>query len=96
MTPAISKTLAAVDLPATVDTEGACEIIEELEGRGHLGRQSGDGRSATRPPYSGRTRIYEVDDVIAHARKRYEQAPVRVATRSRRPAMVPAKPSLSP
>ena len=94
MTPAISKTLAAVDLPATVDTEGACEIIEELEGQ----RPSRETvrRWPIRYRLRGRTRIYEVDDVIAHARKRYEQAPVRVATRSRRPAMVPAKPSLSP
>ena len=33
MTPAITKLLADVERPPTVDTEGACDIVEELEGQ---------------------------------------------------------------
>ena len=90
MTPTVLKTLGAVRLPATVDTEGACEIIEELEGQRPA--QETLRRWPIRYRLRGRIRTYEVDDVIAHARTRFEQAPVRVAAaaskrpRPRRPA----------
>ena len=83
MTPAVAKKLAAVKQPPTVDTEGACDIVEELEGQRPA--QETVRRWPLRYKLIGRVRRYEVDDVIAHVRQRYERAPVRVATRSRRP-----------
>jgi hypothetical protein len=81
MTPSIVKRLAAIERPPTVDTEGACEIIEELEGQ----RPSTETVRRWPIPYRvvGRVRRYEVDHVIAHARERYKRAPVRIAGRSR-------------
>ena len=74
MTPTVIRTLAAVELPPTVDTEGACKIIKELEG------QRPSEETVRRWPIEyrlvGRVRRYEVDRVIAHVRQRYEQAPV--------------------
>ena len=95
MTPTVIRTLAAVELPPTVDTEGACKIIEELEG------QRPSEETVRRWPIEyrlvGRVRRYEVDRVIAHVRQRYEQAPVRVAARTqRRPVVAPVKAGPSP
>lgn len=73
--------IAAV-VPATVDTESACKIVGEIEGR------EPSPETFRRWPIQyrlrGRIRIYEVDDIIDHARERFEQAPVRVAAAARR------------
>ena len=84
MTPAVVKRLADVERPPTVDTRGVCEIVEELVGQ----RLSPETvrRWPIRYRVVGRVRRYEVDDVIAHVRQRYEHAPVRVAASSRQPA----------
>jgi hypothetical protein len=82
MTPAVTKKLAAVEQPPTVDTEGACDIVEELEGQRPA--QETVRRWPLRYKLIGRVRRYEVDDVIAHVRQRYERAPVRIAARSQR------------
>ena len=95
MIPAVTNPLAAVELPPTVDTEGACKIIEELEGQ----RPAEETVRRWPIPYRliGRVRRYEVDDVIAHARQRFKQAPIRVAARSqRRLVAAPAKTGPSP
>jgi hypothetical protein len=83
MTPDIAKKLADVELPATVDTEGLCDIVEKLEGW----RPSEETVRRWPIPYKivGRVRRYDVDRAIPHIRQRYEQAPVRVAARSRQP-----------
>jgi hypothetical protein len=77
MNPAIAEKIAAAKPPVRVDTEGACRIVEEIEGR----RPAKETLRRWRIPYRliGRTRIYEVDDVIEHARSRYQTAPVRLA-----------------
>ena len=86
--------IAAV-VPATVDTAGACKIVGEIEGREPSKETL--RRWPIRYRLPGRIRVYEVDDVIAHARKRFEQAPVRVAARShRRLVVAPAKTGPSP
>jgi hypothetical protein len=72
MTPAVAKKLAAVKQPPTVDTEGACDIVEELEGQRPA--EETVRRWPLRYKLIGRVRRYEVDDVIAHVRQRYEQA----------------------
>jgi hypothetical protein len=95
MTPTVIKTLAAVERPSTVDTDGVCEIVEELEGK------KPSPETVRRWPIEyrlvGGVRIYEVPRVIAHVRQRYEQAPVRVAARSqRRPVVASAKTGPSP
>jgi hypothetical protein len=84
MTPTVTRALATVELPPTVDTEGACEIIEELEGQ----RPSEETVRRWPIPYRlrGRTRTYTVDDVVAFAKQRFEQAPIRRASRARQPA----------
>ena len=85
----------AAAVPATVDTREACRIVGEIEGR----EPSPETLRRWQIPYRlrGRTRTYEVDAVIAHARQRFEQAPVRVAAGSqRRPVVAAAKPSPSP
>jgi hypothetical protein len=74
------KIIAVV--PATVDTEAACKIVGEIEGREPSPETL--RRWPIRYRLLGRIRVYEVDDVIAHARERFEQAPVRVAAVSRR------------
>jgi hypothetical protein len=73
--------IAAV-VPATVDTAGACKIVGEIEGREPSKETL--RRWPIRYRLPGRIRVYEVDDVIAYARKRFEQAPVRVAAAARR------------
>ena len=72
-----------MERPPTVDTRGVCEIVEALEGQ----RPSSETvrRWPIRYRVVGRVRRYEVDDVIAHVRQRYEHSPVRVAARSRQP-----------
>ncbi len=68
--------IAAAGLPPTTDTKGVCDIIEAIEGD----RPSEDTvRRWDDPEYRlrGRKRTYEVDDVIAKARARFEQAPMR-------------------
>ena len=74
----------AAAVPATVDTREACRIVGEIEGR----EPSPETLRRWQIPYRlrGRTRTYEVDAVIAHARQRFEQAPIRRASRARQPA----------
>jgi hypothetical protein len=80
MTPAAAKRLAAVERPATVDSDGLIEIVAELEGW----EPSVETVRRWEIPYRlvGRKRHYDVDRAIAYVRQRYEQAPVRVATPS--------------
>lgn len=73
--------IAAV-VPATVDTKSACKIVGEIEGREPSPETF--RRWPIRYRLRGRIRIYEVDDVIDHARERFERAPVRVAAAARR------------
>lgn len=75
--------IAAV-VPLTVDTQAACKIVAEIEGREPSKETL--RRWPIRYRLLGRVRAYEIDDVIAYARKRFEQAPVRVAAVSRRRA----------
>ena len=91
--------IAAAGLPPTTDTKGVCDIIEAIEGdrpSEDTVRRWDDLKYRLR----GRKRTYEVDDVIAKARARFEQAPVRRAAVSRRhPAktdQIPRKGSSSP
>jgi hypothetical protein len=82
MTPMISQLLANVERPpVTVDTKGACDLVEEIE------EQRPSEQTLRRWPIRykiiGRKRRYKPDDIITHSRKRYEQAPVRIAARSR-------------
>src|SRR5215475_8487363 len=70
--------IAAADLPLTTDTNGVCDIIEEIEGKTpskNTVRRWDDLEYRLR----GRERTYQVDHVIAKARKRFEKAPVRRA-----------------
>ena len=80
--------IAAV-VPPSVDTKGVCDIVEGIEGQ----RPSEDTvrRWPLRYKLIGRVRRYEIDDVIAHVRQRYEQAPARVAAVSRRRPAAGAK-----
>jgi hypothetical protein len=81
MHPVIAKKIAAAEQPVTVDTQGACQIVEEIEGR----KPAPETLRRWPIPYKliGRTRIYEADNVIQHARNRYKNAPVRVASAAR-------------
>jgi hypothetical protein len=85
----IAQLLADVQWPARVDTAGVVEIVEELEG------QKVAEETVRRWPLCykiiGRKRIYEVADVIAHRRQRFDQAPVRVAAVAGRRAAKPAQ-----
>ena len=74
--------IAAAALPLTVDTKGACEVIEAL---GYDRPSEDTVRRWDDLEYRllARKRIYEVDHVIAKARKRFEDAPVRRAAVSR-------------
>jgi hypothetical protein len=85
MNPAIAKKIAAAERPVTVDTEGACQIVEEIEG--HRPAEQTLRRWPIKYKLVGRMRRYEADDVIEYARARYQNAPVRVAiaARSRQP-----------
>jgi hypothetical protein len=78
----------------TVDTAGACKIVGEIEGREPSKETL--RRWPIRYRLPGRIRVYEVDDVIAHARERFEKAPVRIARSQRRLAAAPAKTGPSP
>jgi hypothetical protein len=80
----IAQLMADVEWPATVDTAGVCEIVEGLEGQKPA--EETVRRWPLRYKIIGRKRIYEVADIIAHRRQRYEQAPVRRAAVPRRRA----------
>ncbi len=85
MNPVIAKKIADAERPVTVDTEGACQIVEQIEGVKPAGETL--RRWPLKYKLIGRTRHYEVDHVIEHARARYRNAPVRMAAaaRSRQP-----------
>jgi hypothetical protein len=74
--------IVAAAIPATTNTQGVCDIIEAIEGKRpakNTVRRWEDLKYRIR----GRERTYEVDDVIAKARKRLLDAPVRRAAVSR-------------
>jgi hypothetical protein len=91
MNPDIAKKIAAAERPVTVDTEGACQIVEEIEGQ--RPSQETLRRWPIKYKLVGRMRRYEVDHVIEHARARYQNAPVRIASaaRSRQPTYTAAE-----
>ena len=82
ISPPWRDTVADVDYPPVVDSDGACEIIERFEG------QRPSPNTIRRWPLQykllGRKRMYEVEAVIAYVRQRYDEAPVRRAAVSRR------------
>jgi hypothetical protein len=88
MNPVIAQKIADAARPLTVDTEGACEIVEKIEGR----KPSGETVRRWPIPYKliGRTRVYEVDHVIGFSCARFDKAPIRRAAAQRRSAIEPA------
>jgi hypothetical protein len=78
------------NVPLTLDTETAIELHLRITGE----QPAGETYRRFQIPYRliGRERRYAVDDVVAFAKRRFEQAPRRVASRSqRRRVGAPAK-----
>ena len=72
------------NVPQTVDTETAIELHLRITGE----QPAGETYRRFEVPYRliGRERRYAVDDVVAFAKQRFEQAPIRRASRARQPA----------
>ena len=71
------------NVPQTLDTETAIELHLRITGE----QPAGETYRRFEIPYRliGRERRYAVDDVVAFAKQRFEQAPVRRASRARQP-----------
>ena len=71
------------NVPQTLDTETAIELHLRITGE----QPAGETYRRFEIPYRliGRERRYAVDDVVAFAKQRFEQAPVRSASRAKKP-----------
>ena len=80
--PWLDAAVTKANVPQTVDTETAIEVHLRIAGE----EPSVETYRRFAVPYRliGRERRYTVDDVVAFAKKRFEESPVRRAAGSRR------------
>jgi hypothetical protein len=80
----LDTAVSKANIPQTVDTETAIELHLRITGE----QPAGETYRRFEVPCRliGRERRYAVDDVVAFAKQRFEQAPIRRASRARQPA----------
>jgi hypothetical protein len=72
----LDKAVADAQLPQTVDTEGGCLIVGQLEG--HVPSTETFRRWPIKYRLVGKVRLYEVEHVLEFVRTRFRATPVRL------------------
>jgi hypothetical protein len=72
----LDRAVADAKLPQTVDTEGGCLIVGQLEGR--VPSPETFRRWPIKYRLVGKIRLYEVEHVLEFVRKRFKETPLRL------------------